>query len=128
MGTTKKSVAIILKALCSVVAVGLICVLVYNPDPYANKPTPQLPSPALKTLADDRGIQIGNFASLKYLKEQAYRDITVSQFNYAIVDGEPNWRFETSKLRPTIDTFDFTDMDKVFDFAKQNNMPVVSNI
>jgi endo-1,4-beta-xylanase len=47
-----------------------------------------------------------------------------SQFEFAIVDGEPNWRFETSALRPTKDSFDFTDMDKVFAFAEQHDMPV----
>ncbi len=47
-----------------------------------------------------------------------------SEFDYAIVDGEPNWKFETHELRPTETTFDFSNMDHVFDFADENDMPV----
>lgn len=61
---------------------------------------------------------------MKYLRERAYTDILASEFDYAIIDGEPNWRFEDHVLRPTKDTFDFKDMDEVFDFADQNDMPV----
>lgn len=93
-------------------------------DPYVTKAPPQLPTPPLKELAERRGIQIGSFASLKYLRERAYTDILSSQFEYAIVDGEPNWKFEDSTLRPSKDTFDFKNLDLVFDFADQNDMPV----
>lgn len=93
-------------------------------DPYTTQAPPQLPDPPLKELAERRGLQIGSFASLKYLRERAYTDILASEFEYIIVDGEPNWRFEDIALRPTRDTFDFSDMDQVFDFADQNDMPV----
>lgn len=93
-------------------------------DPYVSMPQPQLPDPPLKELAERRGIQVGSFASLKYLRERAYTSILASEFDYAIIDGEPNWRFEDHALRPTKDTFDFTDIDQVFDFADQNDMPV----
>lgn len=93
-------------------------------DPYATKPPPQLPKPPLKELAERRGLQIGSFASLKYLRERAYTDILSSEFEYAIIDGEPNWRFEDFTLRPTKDTFDFNHLDQVFDFADQHDMPV----
>lgn len=67
---------------------------------------------------------MGSFASLKYLRERPYTDILSSQFEYLIVDGEPNWKFENFTLRPTKDTFDFSHMDQVFDFADQHDMPV----
>lgn len=95
-----------------------------NKDPYVSQPAPQLPSPPLKELAERRGIQVGSFASLKYLRERPYTDILSSQFEYAIIDGEPNWTFETFTLRPTKDTFDFNHLDQVFDFADQYDMPV----
>lgn len=97
---------------------------VRDKDPYTSQAAPQLPDPPLKELAERRGIQVGSFASLKYLRERPYTDILSSEFEYLIIDGEPNWKFEDKTLRPTKDTFDFTDMDKVFDFADQNNMPV----
>ncbi|MDO8266010.1 MAG: endo-1,4-beta-xylanase [Candidatus Saccharibacteria bacterium] len=93
-------------------------------DPFTSQAPPQLPNPPLKELAERRGIQVGSFASLKYLRERAYTDILASEFEYAIIDGEPNWRFEDHALRPTKDTFDFKDMDEVFDFADQNDMSV----
>jgi endo-1,4-beta-xylanase len=98
--------------------------VVHNPDPYTTQAPPALPNPPLKKLAERRNIQIGMFASLKYLRERPYSDILASQFNYATIDGEPNWRFEDSTLRPTKDTFDFTNLDKVFNFADQHDMPV----
>lgn len=106
------------------VGAGIVYLVTKNPDPYTTQAPPQLPDPPLKELAERRGIQVGSFASLKYLRERAYTDILASEFNYLIIDGEPNWRFEDHTLRPTKDTFDFTDMDQVFDFADQNDMPV----
>ncbi len=106
------------------VGAGVLYKVFHNPDPYTTQAPPQLPNPPLKELAERRGIQVGSFASLKYLRERPYTDILSSEFNYVIIDGEPNWRFEDSTLRPTKDTFDFTNLDKVFDFADQNDMPV----
>lgn len=103
---------------------GIYYVVIRNDDPYTTQAAPQLPDPPLKELAERRGIQVGSFASLKYLRERPYTDILSSEFEYLIIDGEPNWKFEDRALRPTKETFDFTDMDKVFDFADQNNMPV----
>lgn len=47
-----------------------------------------------------------------------------SQFEYAIIDGEPNWQFEDFTLRPSRNGYDFAHMDQVFDFADQHDMPV----
>lgn len=93
-------------------------------DPYVSQPAPQLPTPPLKELAERRGIQIGSFASLKYLRERPYSEILSSQFEYAIIDGEPNWHFENFTLRPSRENFDFNHLDQVFDFADQHDMPV----
>lgn len=117
------------KKLIPVLAILLILVggglwLGRNKDPYVTKAPPQLPNPALKELAERRGIQIGSFASLKYLRERPYTDILSSEFEYAIIDGEPNWKFEDFTLRPTKDTFDFGNMDQVFSFADEHDMPV----
>lgn len=120
----KKSIVAIAVGILLFVGALLTYLVVYNQDPYTTKAPPQLPNPPLKELAERKGIQVGSFASLKYLRERAYTDILASEFDYAIIDGEPNWRFENATLRPTKDTFDFTDLDKVFDFADQNNMPV----
>lgn len=101
-----------------------VYLLTRNEDVYTTKAPPQLPQPPLKKLAEENGVQVGVFASLKYLRERAYTDILTSQFEYAIVDGEPNWVFEDHELRPTRNTFNFDDMDQVFQFAEDNDMPV----
>jgi hypothetical protein len=49
--------------------------LVRNQDRYTTMPPPQLPNPPLKALAKEKGIQIGSFASLKYLRESIHRYI-----------------------------------------------------
>lgn len=115
---------LLIVAVILVVSGGIAYKVLHNPDPYTTKSAPQLPNPPLKELAERKGIQVGSFASLKYLRERAYTDILSSEFEYAIIDGEPNWRFEDHTLRPSKDSFDFKDMDEVFDFADQNDMPV----
>jgi endo-1,4-beta-xylanase len=117
----RKFIPVVL-AVLSLVGGGLW--LARDKDPYASKAPPQLPAPPLKELAERRGIQVGSFASLKYLRERAYTDILSSEFEYAIIDGEPNWKFENFTLRPTKDTFDFNNLDQVFDFADQHDMPI----
>lgn len=93
-------------------------------DPLAVKPLPELPVPPLKELAERKGLQLGSFAALKYLRERSYSEILASEFEYAIIDGEPNWHFEDFTLRSGKDRFDFRRFDQVFDFADENNMPV----
>lgn len=95
-----------------------------NEDPYVSEAPPQLPTPPLKELAERRGLQVGSFASLKYLRERPYSDILSSQFEYAIIDGEPNWKFEDFTLRPSRDEYNFDHLDQVFDFADQHDLPV----
>ena len=121
---SKKILVIASISLAGIIASGLTYNIFHDPDPYVTKSAPQLPNPPLKELAERRGIQVGSFASLKYLRERAYTDILASEFDYAIIDGEPNWRFEDHTLRPSKDSFDFKDMDAVFDFADENDMPV----
>lgn len=93
-------------------------------DKYLHKPAPELPTPPLKELAERRQLQIGSFASLKYLRERPYSNLLSSEFEYLIIDGEPNWKFETYTLRPAINKFDFSDLDQVFSFADERDMPV----
>lgn len=93
-------------------------------DPYVRKASPELPVPPLKELAERKGIQVGSFASLKYLRERPYSEILADEFEYAIIDGEPNWHFEDFTLRPARDQYDFNHMDQVFNFADDQDMPV----
>ncbi len=122
---TKQRILIGISALVLLLATtGGLAWLLRDKDQYVSQAPPQLPTPPLKELAERRGIQVGNFASLKYLRERAYSDILSSQFEYAIIDGEPNWTFEDFTLRPGRDAYDFDHMDQVFDFADQHDMPV----
>ncbi len=98
--------------------------LIQDKDPYINQPLPELPVPPLKELGERKGIDVGSFASLKYLRERPYSEILATEFEYAIIDGEPNWKFEDFTLRPSRNEYDFANMDQVFDFADQNDMPV----
>lgn len=93
-------------------------------DDYLHQPSPELPKPPLKELAENKGIQLGNFASLKYLRERPYSELLENEFEHLVIDGEPNWSFEDHELRPGRHKFDFSDMDHVFDFADERDMPV----
>lgn len=120
----RKNAVFVFVIVLSILAIVGTLQLIRDKDTYVAKAPPQLPIPSLKKLAGDKGLLVGSFASLKYLRERAYTDILASQFEFTIVDGEPNWRFEDFTLRPTRDTFDFGNMDKVVTFAEQQDMPL----
>lgn len=86
--------------------------------------TPKLPEPTLKQLAQEKNIDIGNFAIRSRINEKPYRDILTGQFNLALADNTPNWYFTDGGLRPSRETFFFNHMDEVVNFAEDNNMKV----
>ena len=85
---------------------------------------PELPEPSLKALALEKGLRIGNFAIPSRLDEKPYSEILTKQFEFAIIDNQPNWHFTDYSLRPSREDFDFSRIDEVMDFAEKNGMPV----
>lgn len=85
---------------------------------------PALPAPALKQLANQHNITVGNFAIRNHLKDTYYTDILTSQFDLALVDNTPNWYFTDGGLRPSKDSFAFQHMDEVVAFAEAHHMPM----
>lgn len=81
-----------------------------------------LPTPPLKALAQEKGIELGNFAIRSRLNESAYTDILTSQFSLATIDNTPNWYFTDGGLRPSATTYNFDHMDEVVEFAESNDM------
>jgi len=86
--------------------------------------TPNLPEPPLKALAQDHGIQLGNFAISSRLNEKPYSELLSGQFDLALADNTPNWYFTDGGLRPSETTYNFTQMDQVVQYAQDHNMPV----
>lgn len=119
-----KKPAYIVLSLLLLILIATVYQRTRNDDVYVTKAGPQLPNPPLKELAEQRGVAVGSFASLKYLRERAYTDILSSEFEYAIIDGEPNWKFEDFTLRPSKSEFNFANLDAVFAYADENDMPV----
>lgn len=120
-----KSKKLIFGLFTAVIIIALAGIIFIRPEPdYSQIPPPELPVPPLKELAEQQGIQIGSFAALKYLQERAYSEILSSEFEYAIIDGQPNWSFEDGDLRPGPDEYDFSRLDQVFSYADENDMPV----
>lgn len=92
---------------------------------YRNRPgTPTLPEPALKELAANHNIELGNFAMPKLLGEAPYKDILTTQFNLALLDNQPNWHFTDYDLRPSRTEYNFSRIDEVVNFAEAHNMPI----
>lgn len=87
-----------------------------------NPATPKLPEPSLKSLAAAKNIQLGNFAMPKLLGEKPYANILTSQFEFALIDNQPNWHFTDTDLRPSATEFNFSRIDEVVAFAQQHNM------
>jgi endo-1,4-beta-xylanase len=92
-------------------------VLLYS---YFYLSTPDLPSPPLKDLATSHGVEIGVLASARRLGSQPYTDILASQYSFITVDGEAHW----VPLRPAPNEYDYTKLDKLMTFARDNNKSV----
>lgn len=112
------------KTFVIVIAIALVGAGLLMLEPREHKPAPALPEPALKELARKHNIQIGTFIAYNYVTDRAYRDIVESQFEYATVDGQPNWVFEDGELRPRPTDFDFSRLDKMVAFAEERHMPI----
>ena len=79
-----------------------------------------LPSPSLKQLAKERNLQFGAYAARDRLPEPQYKDLLLSQFDFIVVDGQPNWQFEDGQLRPGPNEYDFSRMDEIMKLAHDN--------
>ena len=75
MLSRKKILIIVIAIIVTFIAAFGLYKILDNPDPYVTQSAPQLPDPPLKELAERKGVQVGSFASLKYLRERAYTDI-----------------------------------------------------
>ncbi len=83
-----------------------------------------LPSPSLKVLAAKHDISLGNFAIPSLINEKQYNNILTNQFDFALVDNQPNWHFTDVDLRPSRTTFNFSKIDQVVAYGQKNNMPL----
>lgn len=86
--------------------------------------TPDLPEPSLKALGRQKNIALGNHAILNRIGEKPYSDILTSQFDFVLADNTPNWYFTDGGLRPSKDTYNWKQMDKVMNYASTNKMSV----
>lgn len=108
-------------AACSVSVVALTLLAILRNRVVTS---PVLPRPALYQLAETKGIELGNFAIFSRFDDRAYTTILSEQFNLALADNTPNWYFTDGGLRPTKDTYNFTQMDQVVNFAASHGMAV----
>jgi len=85
---------------------------------------PELSEPPLKDLAAMHGVALGNSVSFGNLTNKIYTNILTSQYNTFIIDGEGNWAYFDGILRPSPTKFNYTNTDKLVDFAKDHEMPI----
>lgn len=86
--------------------------------------TTGLRQPALKSLAANHNIDLGNFAIPSRFNEPPYDYLLTSQFNVALVDNQPNWHFIDADLRPSATTFNFSRVDQVVNYAEAHHMAI----
>lgn len=96
--------------------------LIVNKSSDKSQATIDLPSPSLKVLAANRGIELGNFAIFTHIYQPQYSNILTSQYNLALIDNTPNWYFTDGGLRPTQTTYNFSQMDQIVSYAQQHQM------
>lgn len=100
--------------------VALFIFLIFLFFQFIDLKTPVLLNPPLKELASQKNLQLGVHIVVNRLKNKPYRDIALSQFSFVTIDGPAQWLY----LRPSVSTYNYSGIDKVINFAKQNNMPV----
>lgn len=81
---------------------------------------PNLPSPPLKQLAAAHGVQLGVLTHPHDLDHQPFTDVLTSQYSMLTSDRNLHW----DKLRPSPTEYDWTSLDRLVDFAAQNNLTV----
>ena len=89
-----------------------------------NVKTPNLPKPALKELAKQHGVALGNHAIYTRIGEEPYSRILTEQHDFVLLDNTPNWHFTGYDLRPTRESYDFSQIDELVAYAKRHNMPM----
>ena len=104
---------------CALIVLALAAIITAS----ATKPG-HLPPPSLKQLAAAHQLEIGVYLSRQIMKEPAYQTIASRQFNLAVADGQPNWHYEDGSLRPGPAGFDFSRLDEVVEFARQQGLKV----
>ena len=88
------------------------------------KPSNNIPEPPLKDLASQHNLELGNFAIFNHIYEEPYKDILTTQFDFVLADNTPNWYFTDGGLRPTRDTYNFEQLDKIVQYAQTYDMPI----
>lgn len=87
---------------------------------FSLKP-PTLLTPPLKDLAAAHNIALGVRVEPDSLHNSIYAGIVSSQFNFLTLDGGGS---SFSQIQPGPTTYDFSNADKMVNFATQHNMPV----
>ncbi|MDX2546886.1 endo-1,4-beta-xylanase [Streptomyces sp. WI04-05B] len=90
--------------------------------PVASASANSTPTPAtLRELAARDGIVIGSGAiNPNYLDEPQFSEVLADQFNSLSPENELKWNF----VQPQEGSFDFAGLDRLVDFAEDNNMVV----
>jgi endo-1,4-beta-xylanase len=84
-------------------------------------PTPTLEGEALRSLARDRGIQIGTAVAAGTLRtDKRYAETLAQEFNSIT----PENAMKMGPLRPSRERYDFAAADAIVDFAQDHNMQV----
>lgn len=94
---------------------------------YSQKDKEASLTPTLKSLAKEKGISLGNFAIYNHIYEKQYSDILTSQFDFVLADNTPNWYFTDGGMRPSRTEYNFSQLDDIVKYGKENNMYVQSH-
>ena len=90
----------------------------YTKPSYKDSDTP------LRDLASQHNLELGNFAIFNHIYEEPYKEILTTQFDFVLADNTPNWYFTDGGLRPTKDTYNFEQLDKIVEYAQTYDMPI----
>ncbi len=88
-------------------------------------PTPTAAArPALRTLAEGRGLAVGVAVAPGWLQDPEYAALLVREFNSVTPENALKW----DTLHPERDRYDFSEGDAIVEFARRNNLKVHGHV
>lgn len=89
---------------------------------YWNVPlvAPNLPEPPLKDLATKHDVKLGSRVVSERVNDRIYPELITEQFDYLSVFAETHYDL----IHPSPNEYNFTELDKLIEFADENNKPV----
>ena len=89
-----------------------------SPTPLPSQTPTPTPAPSLRSEASKQHFWVGTAVDPSWLQERTFADFVAREFNMLTPEVAMKWEI----IHPGVDTYDFSEGDKINEFAQQNGM------